>query len=366
VIAAPDPAAFAFRLFRAAEVAAPDKNVLLSPYSVSRALGLAYIGASGETQKAFARVLGLPSPAEYAARERAALSKPADAEFSLANSLWLSSGWKFLPAYEKSAHADLQAEVFRRDFDLKTLGEINAWTALATRDRIKKILDTLDPRSVAVLVNAVYFKAAWETPFETALTAPADFQPAAGAAFKHPFMSRRGMFAYARRDGLQAVSLPYGENGTWRMIVVLPASGKKTPEFDAVAWRALLAELRPRPGRVGLPRFRFEHSAELADMLAALGLAVAFDAKRADFGAMAPARTDEERLSISRVTHKTFIAVDEAGTEAAAATAVSMRAGAAPPRDPPFEFVADHPFLFAIVGGDGSEPLFLGAVRDPR
>jgi serpin B len=362
--AAPDPAAFAFRLFGAAEVSAPDKNLLLSPYSVSRALGLAYIGASGETQKAFARVLGLPSPADYAAHERAELSRRTDSELAVANSLWLRSGWEFRAAYEKTAHEDLKAAVFRRDFDAKTLGEINGWTAGATRDRIKKILEKLDPLSAAVLVNAVYFKASWTTRFEPALTAPADFHPTAGAAFKHPFMSRDGTFAYARRDGLQAVSLPYGERERWRMIVVLPSAGTKTPKIDAVAWRALLGEMRQSYGSVKLPRFRFDYSAELSDTLSALGLAVAFDPKRADFSAMAEAHTERERLSISRVVHKTYIEVDETGTEAAAATAVSMPLGGPPAA--PFKFIADRPFLFAIIGHDGAEPLFLGAVRDPR
>jgi serpin B len=365
--AASDPLAFAFRAYRAVAAESAGKNVLISPYSVNQALGLAYLGSKGETQQAFARVLGLPAPAAYAAAQKSARAARGadDGSLSVANSLWLRAGWNFRAAYVKSAREDLGAAAFRRDFDAKTLAEINAWTSDATRGRIPKILDVLNRDCVAVLVNAIDFKAAWETPFDAARTEPADFHPASGPAFLHPMMERGGMFAYAEREGLQVATLPYGDD-LREMTVVLPARGRPLPELDAASWRALLAERKYRRGFVHLPRFRFDYSTELAEALSALGLAVAFDPARADFGGMAEARSPEERQSISRVIHKTFIAVDESGTEAGAATAVAMRAGSAPPRDEPFQFVADRPFLFAIVDSRLPEPLFLGAVQDPR
>lgn len=355
--------------------AADGKSVLLSPFSVRQAVGVAYLGSRGATREAIARTLQAGPVEAFATSEKAArgelLAADSSVKLAIANGLFLKKGFPFRPAFVAAARDSFDAEVFERDFGPESLSELNGWVRRKTEGRIPAILDAFQPTDRGVLLNAVYFKGSWTTRFAKQDTEPADFHPASGAPFKHPFMSRRGRFAYAEAPGWQAVRLPYGKSRRLGMILVLPARESSLAEWrkglSAPAWRSLRGALADREGVVKVPRFKFEATVSLKEPLVSLGMSVAFDRARADFRDMAEAPAEADRLHISRVAHRAFIEVNEEGTEAAAATAVVMATKGAEMSEepPPFRFTADRPFFFAIEDERTGTLLFLGEQRRP-
>jgi serpin B len=237
---------------------------------------------------------------------------------------------------------------------------INGWVADQTDERITDLIGegVIDAVTRLVLTNAIALRAPWDTPFASEATAAGPFTPLSGAAREVPFMHQTEQLAYAEGDGWQAVELAY-VGRELAMTVVVPAAGRFEPVIAGLDLGAVLGALRPRQVSVGLPRWAFRTQAMLAEVLAAMGMPTAFT-DRADFSAM----TAEAELFISRVVHQAYIAVDEKGTEAAAATAVVMRPTSAAV-DPPVVLNVDRPFLFAIRDLPTNTPLFLGRVVDP-
>lgn len=381
-----DPTDFAWTLYRRVAAGKAGRNALVSPYSAREALGLAYAGARGETADGLASALRAGRREDFVAsmkRTRAELAgSDPKTTVEIADSLWLRSDWKFLDSYVARARDGFDAEVFRRDFTPAAVAEADAWVARKTHGKITKAVDSLDPKNdAAVLLNAVYFKGIWKRPFDRKKTRPADFRLESGETVQRARMffasPKRGFegpdpLDYAEDASLQAVRLPYG-SGRLAMVVVLPSTGTTldalTGSLTGDRWRALRARLSPRWGDVELPRFKFESSQLLNEPLIGMGAGAAFDPARADFRDMAEARRREDMLRISALQQKAVIEVDEEGTVAAAKTSVLMRAvGAAARRDepPPFHFVADRPFLFAIEDARTGSLLFIGSVRDPR
>jgi len=324
-------------------------NLALSPHSVAVALTLAAYGARGRTRDEIETVVG-------------GAGQPVDGsewvELASANRLFGQAGLAWQP--DLSA---LLTTVDYRDGEAAR-GVINAWTSEQTRERIPEIVPSgvLDAETLLVLVNALYLKAAWADPFREAATADADFHLVDGSVVRVPTMLGYVGALVGAGEGWQSARLPY-LGGRLAMTVVLPDPGKLAAVEAVVAehgWATLLDAGGHERLELRLPRFTVRTSSRLGELLAALGMPTAFT-DDADFSGF----TTDDPLKISEVLHEAFVAVDEEGTEAAAATAVVMqRAGAIPA--PPVPFVVDRPFLFAVHEIETGTPLFLGRVTDPR
>ena len=352
-------------------------NLALSPYSAAVALGMTVNGAEGTTRDEMLKVLattdtgslddGLNALTAYVESLAGPVPERDDAEIALAsaNQLFGQAGllWEapFLDALARSFGAGL------REVDYKAAAEaaraaINDWTAEQTHDRIPEILPegTVNALTRLVLVNTLYFKAPWSVPFEPDATTDEAFHLGDGTVVTVPMM--HGSSGYGEGDGWRAAHLEYA-GGTLAMTIVLPDEGRED-ELDALVAGGRLADLlewQPQDVDLSLPRWTFLSGGSLKAPLEALGMPTAFAEGTADFSGM----TSAERLFVGNVLQQVFIAVDEAGTEAAAATAVVMQAeSAAVPTTEPL--VVDRPFVFVIHDVEHRTPLFLGKVVDPR
>lgn len=373
---------FALDLYRA--LAEGNKeNLFFSPYSISLALAMTYAGARGETAAQMAQALhfALPQerlhPAFWAlswalAEEGEEAPSPEGRPFKLrvANALWGQEGHPFLPEFLELLVQNYGAGLERVDFAVdpeKARLTINAWVEEKTEGKIRELLEPGDVHRLTrlVLTNAIYFNAAWHYPFDERLTSPAPFHLLDGSQVLVPMMHRTELFAYAEGVDYQAVELPYrGRDGlpsSFSMVIVLPKPGQ-FPAFEGALTLeklcSILGELAPKTVALALPKFRFRTKFRLREALSALGMPLAFS-PQADFSGMDGARD----LFIDNVIHEAFVAVDEAGTEAAAATAVVMRLTAAP--FGPVEMKVDRPFLFLIRERETGAILFLGRVMNP-
>lgn len=368
--------AFAFDLWR--KTSTQPGNVAMSPASLSTALAMTWGGAKGETAAEMKRAMHLTGDADAVmaawGKLASALQSPSrKLELRIANRLFGEQTYKFEQAYldkTKAAYgAPLEPVDFRHAAEAGRT-RINKWVADQTNQRITNLLPppSITDQTRLVLVNALYFLADWAQAFEPRATNPAPFLKAGGKT-DVPTMHAMSTFRFAKADGVSVLELPY-QGGDAAMVVVLPdqVDGVTSIEnsLDASKLAAWQAALQPQQVAVALPRFTIDPAepVELSNTLIALGMASAFDRKRADFTAMAAPRNPEDELFISAVFHKAFVKVDEKGTEAAAASAVVMAPRGAPPR-PAAEFKADHPFLFFIVDKASGLILFVGRVVDP-
>lgn len=367
--------AFALELHR--RLRAEAGNVFFSPIGLSEALAMAWSGARGDTAAQMAKVLHLPAPADAVHREFReihrrieAVQKEGKSELALANSLWPQADERLLPEYlslvkEFYGAAPTPVDYLRSPDAARS--RINGWIEKKTRERIK---DLLPPGSVGsdtrlVLANAVYFKGRWSTRFDKALTQAAAFHTAPGKTVSTPLMRGSPNAGYLEANDAQILRLPYQSDGI-SLVVLLPKNVDGLRELED---RLTAAELTKRLSSlsasrrqvdVWLPRFRVNYGFRLRTLLASLGMTDAFDAGRANFQGMSGAKPG---LFISEGFHKSFVDVNEEGTEAAAATGLVMiPASAAPPRP---VFRADHPFLFLIRDDVTGTLLFLGSVTDP-
>lgn len=388
-------------LYRQLAAEKPGENLVLSPYSIETALALAYAGAEGATRAEMAKVLRFPaddsalvdgfrhlrralsSAAEHSktvARQREQHGGRVDPiEWHAANRLFGQEGYAFrdpfLTLMKDGFEAPFQPMDFARQAD-RARSTINGWVEDQTRRRIKDLIPAgaLKTDTRLVLVNALYLKAAWEKAFESRATQDQPFHSAPGATSNVPTMQRTAHLGYAAEDGATIVTLDY-LGSALQFVIVLPAAEgsvdalarRLTPEHFA-RW-SKLGERNRQHVSLYLPRFKVESSTlRLGAALRGLGVKSAFDepSGTANFDRIAP-RKPEDYLAISDVFHRTFIAVDEQGTEAAAATAVQMVTLAAmmePQR--PIDVRVDRPFLFAIQHRASGACLFLGRICDPR
>ncbi len=369
-------------LYRQLASARPAANVVASPASVAIALAMVREGAVGLTGTEMDKVLHTAGPdalspsmnaldqalaARSGARPAPSGQGSIEVTLKIANSLWGQEGlrWKqpFLDRLAELYGAGLQLTDFKANPEQARIA-INAWVSEQTAKRIPELLPDglLDELTRMVLVNAIYLKAPWLSPFDKAATTDQPFTRLSGAPVRVPMMRSQEELAYANGDGWQAVDLPYA-GYELTMTLVLPAAGPLA-DVESQLSNGLLDTIvggqALRMVSLGLPRWDTESALDLAGALRALGMPTAFDANRADFTAM----TDAERLYLSAVQHQANITVDEAGTEAAAATAAVMRTTAAP-AGPPVELVFDRPFLFFIRDVPTGAVVFLGRVADP-
>lgn len=343
----------------------PDGNVLLSPPSLAFNLSMVYNGAGGATKDAIARVLGVSAlQAEEINTANATILEGLEHSgqgitLDIADSLWSSDAFSIPSSFVHTSESDYQAQVSKVNFaNPQTVAQINAWVSAHTGNHIPNMLQTIPSNTVLMLLNALYFQGAWETAFQPSDTHPATFTRPAGS-LTVPMMSRTGLFAYGSTSGVQVVSLPYA-GGTLRMDLILPPSGTSLPTANLVTdWSQWTSHLHTEEGTVELPRFTISYSTELASALQALGMGVAFSSD-ADLQGICGTNVG---CQISAVEQKTYLSVDEQGTTAAAATSTGITITAV--QLPLFTFVANRPFLCAIVDNQTGMILFLGAVVNP-
>ncbi|MEJ7597942.1 MAG: serpin family protein [Kofleriaceae bacterium] len=368
---------FGFELY--AKLRGKPGNLVVSPSSITTALTMTWGGARGETAKQMQKVLHLDgAPAQVMtvagtlARSLEDPSRPV--VFRIANQLFGEKSYTFEEVFVEQTETAFGAPMEMLDFRTApgpAREKINAWVESRTEKRIVDLLppDGIDSETRLVLVNAIYFLGEWAEPFESTRTQPAPFFVAKATQKQVPAMNATEQFRYAHANGLAALELPY-KGGSMSMLIVVPDAVDGLPalerSFDAGKLDALVSSLKPERVWLQLPKFEIApaQSLSLGDQLVALGMPLAFDRKRADFTGIANPTNPEDRLVIAKVFHKAFIKVDEKGTEAAAATAVSMaRAGGAPAK--PTELKADRPFLYFIRDTASGLVLFMGRVSDP-
>ena len=371
-----DNGAFAFDLYR--QLKTEDGNVFYSPYSISQALAMTYAGARGETEAEMANTLyfGLPQedlhPAfnlldmELAGRGEGAEGKD-DGGFRLniVNAIWGQKDYEFLAAFLDTLAENYGAGLRVLDFINEPEQSriiINDWVSEETEGRIEDLIrkGMIDPMTRLVLTNAIYFNAAWASPFDEDATTEGTFHLIGGEEVTVPMMSQTNAFGYAEGDGYQVVELPYDGNEL-SMVILLPESGEFSAfesglDFGKVS--EAIDGIRYQEVSLTMPKFDIESSFDLKETLSDMGMPVAFSAG-ADFSGMNGKRS----LYISDVVHKAFVSLDEAGTEAAAATAVIM-AETSMPMDPVAVNV-DRPFIFMIRDIETGAILFVGRIMDP-
>ena len=340
------------------------ENVFLSSFSVFLALAMTYNGANGRTKAALARILGIEdlSLDEVNAGCEALASMgdglAPEVEIETANAIWVGEGLEPAAVFLETIREAYDGEFASVDFgDPATADVINRWVAQETHDRIEELVTPdLIAMAIMVLTNAVAFKGIWSSAFDEERTRELAFALPEGGSREHPMMSQEGTFEYMESEGFQGIELPYGD-GRVCMTVLLPKEHVALSEAQGLLtlrnWQAWMGDFGPARGYVALPRLKIEYQAELVPNLKTIGGEAI---TRTDFSGMGVGP-----LMISNVVHKTFIDVDEEGTEAAAATAVVM------PRSPlmGFQMLVDRPFFCAIRDRETGLLLFVGWVLDP-
>jgi serine protease inhibitor len=350
-------------------------NLFFSPYSISTALAMTWAGARGETEKQMAEVLHFTLPQAQLHKAFGALEKQLNEageegryQLSVANALWGQAGYNFLDEFleltDKSYGAGL------REVDFVTQAQqarliINAWVEEKTQEKIKDLIKkgVLGRDTRLVLTNAIYFKGDWANQFDKKKTKDEPFKLTKDKQVTVPMMHIKDKFKYWADDRLQVLELSYkGEELS--MVILLPVKVDGLGEMEKSLTRENLEKwfkgLRKQEVMVTLPKFKMTTKFELADYLKKMGMPDAFRLPLADFSGI----TGQKDLYISNVIHKAFVVVDEEGTEAAAATGVTMRLTSAPAE--PKVFRADHPFIFIIKDNRSKSILFIGRLMNPE
>ncbi|MFH0847679.1 MAG: serpin family protein [Chloroflexota bacterium] len=368
--------AFAFDLYQA--LAQKDGNLFYSPYSISEALAMTYAGARGGTETAMAEVMNFTlsqarlHPAfnlldlELKARGEGAQGKDEKGfRLNVVNAIWGQKDFKFLSEYLDTLAQNYGAGLRLVDFVSQTEPSrvtINDWVSEQTEERIKDLIPpgALNELTRLVLTNAIYFNAAWQFPFDEKVTESGNFRLLNGSEVAVSMMKQRRSFSYAEGDNYQAVELPY-DGQELSMVILLPDAGEFASfeeSLKAEMVKEIIGKLKNREVSLTMPKFEYESSFGLKPVLTGLDMGIAFT-EAADFSGM-DGRRD---LLIQDVLHKAFVAVDEAGTEAAAATAVIVGTTSLP--SDIVEFTIDRPFLFLIRDIPTGSIIFVGRVLNP-
>ncbi len=361
--------AFGFDLLKKLTDTLGNKNLMISPLSISQALLMAYNGAEGETEPAFRQTMHLPATgrneinkANKSLRE-ALLNVDPKITLNIANSGWYRNTFSVKQDFIDRNQTCYNATVRGLDFENpSSVDAINNWVDENTNGKITKIIDRLYPEDRLLLINAIYFKGDWRNRFDKNATGPQLFYPETGNPFTVTMMHTTGTFSYYENEMIEALEMPYGR-ANFSIVVLLPKEGYTLRNLlDTLSsetwsqWESGMVETEDVP--VSFPKFEFEYNRALNDVLKSLGLSVAFS-EGADFSGI----NDTEEIFISNVKHKTYIKVDEEGTEAAAVTSVTVGTTSVGPGEP---FVADHPFLFLIKEKYTHTVLFAGYVINPN
>ncbi len=361
---------FGLALTRQVSGEQPEGNVVVSPLSVAMALGMTYNGAAGTTKEAMESTLQFYGMTRIEINESfeslISLLTHLDTavELSIANSIWYRSSFQVKQDFLEINRDMFSAEIAGVDFDNpSTAADINNWVSDRTNGKIEAIISPpISPLTMLLLINAVYFNGTWTTQFDEQKTTDQPFHLADGSTVDVPLMQSDQPLPYFENDVLQAAELPYG-NELFRMLVILPRENTDVDSviqrLDTESWRGIIGGLNVKPGHLYLPKFEIDYKTTLNSALSALGMAAAFDPGAADFASIA----DEDDLHISEVLHKTYLSVDERGTEAAAATGVTIGLTSVGPEE--FRMRIDRPFFFVIRDSHSGSMLFTGRISDP-
>lgn len=361
---------FGFNLFSKLLVKDNNKNIFFSPSSIALALAMTYNGASGSTQESMGKALELQGMnlqqinSNYAELKASLENPDSQVTLNIANSLWADQNASLKPDFIQNNQDFYQAKLTNLNFaDAGTPGIINNWVKENTQGKIEKIVENIDPDQVLFLLNAIYFKGSWTREFDQDKTAEFPFSLSSGEEKQHPMMSQSGDYKYYETEQFQAVNLPYGENGRVSFYVFLPKQNSNLKSFyqnlNAANWETWMSQFAKREGSVRLPRFKMDYEATLNDALSALGMEEAFS-NNANFSEMG------NNLKISEVKHKTFVEVNEEGTEAAATTSVGIElTSATVPSQKPFKMIVNRPFFCAIRDNQTGSILFMGSIVEP-
>jgi len=361
---------FGLKLFKEINKEERDKNIFISPLSVSMALGMTYNGANGSTEEAMQGTLELGGLTNQEVNEsyksliELLIELDPKVKFQIANSIWYRQGYTFEEAFLNQCRTYFNAEVRGLDFSNPNAPSIiNEWVNYNTNGKIKEIVDApIDRLTVMFLINAIYFKGTWKYEFDKSKTADDLFTLPDGSKKPCKMMNQKNEeFQYFENVDFQAIDLHYGVGG-FRMAIFLPRPGKNINDFieelNSGNWDLWFNSFSKKEVTLQLPRFKLEYEIKLNDVLKALGMGIAFSVKEADFTRM---YNGSPGVFIDKVKHKTYIDVNEEGTEASAVTSVEMKLKGISG----FTMRVDRPFIFVIRENQSNTMLFIGKIVEP-
>lgn len=355
---------FSFDLLKTIKIEEKE-NLFISPISIVQALSMLNNGAKNETRNEITEILGFSGLQLDQINKinqnkiSKLLTSDKDVEISIANSIWYRQGLKVKKEFLNTNQDFYNAEIVALDFGAQeSPKKVNNWVSKKTKEKITKIIDgKFDPMLRMLLINAIYFKGQWQTPFLPDRTRPITFDN----RYKCQMMSIRDSYPYFYDKSAQIIDLPYS-SGTFSMLVALPEEDSSLKELvqllDSDMWNYWIDNLKNTEGSLQLPKFELDYSVQLKNILMDMGMATAFIPGDADFRKI----SDETDLFISDVLHKSYLKVNEEGTEAAAVTVISMETTSIKPAG--FIMNVNRPFLCVIH--NGSEILFMGLVNSPK
>ena len=357
----------------------PTKNLFFSPFSIYTVLAMVYAGARGSTEKQMRDILNINLEQNRFQSEFKKLLRifydGKGSELNLANLVCIQEDYSVLEKFLWIIDDIYNGAIWELDFNAvkESCAKINAWVAEKTQGKILNILDSIDENMGIIVVNAIYFKGAWEYPFKERLTEDDSFTLSSGEKISVPMMHQTDKFRFLEEDGFKILEMPYkGERvfGTYErisMVIFLPDKNDGLEELEnLLTYNTIMNQLSKlqklweRKIKIIFPKFKFETKYELLKPLYDLGLVDAFS-DNADFSGIAK----DPPESISRIIHKAFVDVNERGTEAAAVTALRILGGSLGPIQKPPEFRADHPFLFFLIDSKTKTILFIGKLTNP-
>lgn len=368
------------------DLATNQTNACISPISICLCLQLALYGARGSTALEMLKVTGITAENRESLADDAEFltnllqTPPQDPTFkgpgasfkvALANSIWVHDKVRLDSKYASLIQAKYKAACTSLDFgNPQSLQTINSWVDQNTEHKIPSIINHLQPDNMLVLINCAYFKATWSQQFSPEQTAPRQFYLQNNNTIMVPTMFMdRAWLPYFQDETVQVAQLDYTDK-RFSMYIIMPAKGSDLSTFVSKLtvdrWHSWMSKMQDHTGVFALPKFKLEYMIELSDSLRKLGMVDAFSGQADFFNILAPEPQLPPIFCIGGVIHKTFIDVDEQGTEAAAATEIGMWGAGVPKTPPPFQMVVDRPFVYAVCENTSGTILFLGTVVDPR
>ena len=348
----------------------PDSNIVISPLSVSTALGMTLNGANGRTYTQMENTLQLSGNTQtevnrsFQNLNNILISADPKVTFTTANSIWCRQGQSFEQSFLNVNKKYFNAFVQNLNFgDPASIVIINNWVSDNTNGKITQIIDNIEPDAVMFLINAIYFKAEWQNKFDSLLTRPGLFNVSAGSQVQCPMMNQQSNFNYYKGTNYRALEIPYG-NGNYNMLIILPNDNidlnQLLSRVNGTFLHQINSDLTKHQVNLFLPRFQVNFNLLLNNPLISLGMVDAFG-PGADFSNI----SETMKLFISKVIHKTYIKVGEEGTEAAAVTAVIIDKAVNYDPAQTEMFSVDHPFIFLITEKNSGAILFAGKVVNP-
>lgn len=361
---------FGYKLFKeVADPSNPAENYFVSPLSVTMALTMTYNGAAGATKDSMQNTLGYTGLSDDDINKSGhelmnwLLKVDPKVQMDIANSIWCEETHQILPAFLNVNQTYFDAQVLKVNFrDPGTINIINQWVSDKTNQKITQIIDNIPDETIMYLINAIYFKGTWKYQFDKTKTSKQTFYLNDGSTLQTDFMTQKGDFKYASNSILSAIELPYGD-GNYSMLVLVPKQGNTCQtilnNLNDLNWNNWNSELKVTEDvQVYLPKFKFSFETRLNKTLKNMGMSIAFS-DTADFSKI----NGYGNLKISNVIHKSYIDVNEEGTEAAAVTSVEIGITCQPLNETIFR--ADKPFIFAIKEKQTNAILFIGLLNKP-